>query len=222
MHRSSRWRTRLFLLSLCAAPSLLAAPRATTAAPPEPCRGDVFKCAEETLGVDLDVEIGEQPEVVVFGTRLVIYWWDGDCKIRQVVIVTVANLPQLQDIMRPLGANEWNALGELSRADYQAALADGTLHLLFAEPPEVEGCKAVNPLPPCELPWGAISIDVIPWPDEEILLMSSLEPVENPEFCFSVDLERGPIIGPVPEVMVPFFFLDAKDVGRVTRLLNRR
>ncbi len=175
------------------------------------------------MGIDLDVEVDELPDHVAIGTRLVIWYWDGDCKYRQVVIVRVLSLPQLQDVMRPLGANEWNAMGELSRADYLALLASGSLFVLFTEPPEVEACVKDPPgLPPCELPWEPIVIEIIPWPEEEVLLMSSLEPVKDPKFCFSVDLERGPVIDPVPDVMVPFFFFDARDVKRVKELLNQR
>jgi hypothetical protein len=216
---SYRWDT-LLLLS-CAALALLAAPPAGSAAPPEECRSDVFHCVEETMGIDLDVEVQELPDHVAFGTRLVIYYWDGDCKYRQVVVVRVLDLPQLQDIVRLLGANEWNAMGELSRDEYRAALAGGTLLELFTEPPEVEACKADPGLPPCELPGEPIVIEVVDAP-EDILMMSSFEPVKNPKFCFSADLERGPIIDPVPDIAVPFFFFDAKDTQRIVELLNRR
>lgn len=218
----SSWRIRLVLLSLGAMVAPLAAPPAT-AAPPEACSGaDMFRCVEEELGIELDVEVDELPDHVALGSRLVIWYWDGDCKWRQVVIVRVVNLPALQDHMRALGTNEWNAMGELSRADYLALLASGALQVLFTEPPEVEACVKEPGLPPCELPGDPIVIEVIDWPDEDILMMSSFEPVKDPKFCFSVDLERGPIIDPVPDMAVPFFFFDARDTKRVRELLNRR
>jgi hypothetical protein len=218
----SSWRIPLVLLSLGAMVAPVAPP--ATAAPPDPCDGpDVFRCAEETFDIDLEIdEVGELPDVIAFGSRLVIWYWEGDCKYRQVVIVWVRNLPALQDVMRALGTNKWNAMGELSRADYLALLSSGALQVLRTEPRQVEACLKDPGLPPCELPWEPIVIEVIDWPDEDILLMSAPEPVGDPATCFSVDLERGPIIGPVPEVAIPFFFFDAKDVSRVRELLNRR
>ncbi|HWM86865.1 MAG TPA: hypothetical protein VNO33_13525 [Kofleriaceae bacterium] len=217
MHETIRSHARRGLL--VAAMFMQPAPRAD-AAPPEPCTGPVVKCTEEALGVDLEVD-EDLSDGITLGSRLVIYWWEDDCEYRQVVIVTVANLPHLQDIMRRLPANKWNAMGEVSRDDYRQALASGALFELFAEPPEPDACKQES-LPPCELPGDPIVIEVIGWPDEDILLHGSLEPVTNPKFCFSIDLERGPIIGPVPEVMVPFFFLEGRDVKRVRELLNPR
>jgi hypothetical protein len=219
----SSWRIWLVLLSLGAMVAPLAPPTAI-AAPPEPCDGsDVFRCVEATLGIDLEIEVADLPDRVAFGSRLVIWYWDGDCKYRQVVIVRVVNLPALQDFMRPLGTNKWSAMGELSRADYLSLLASGALQVLFTEPPVVEACKKDPGLPPCELPWEPVVIEVIDWPDEDILLMSAPAPVGDPALCFSVDLERGPIvIGPVPEVAVPFFFFDANDVKRIREALGRQ
>jgi hypothetical protein len=214
-------RTLLVLLPVCAALSLAAPP--ANSAPQDPCRAEVVSCAAEALGVEFKVH-DMQPgngAVISFGVRLVVFWLDGDCEYRQVVIVTVNNFPQLQDIMHPLAANEWNAAGEVKREDYQAALASGALRELRAEPPELYTCM-VEALPPCELPWGDIVIDPIPVDGGDLLLYSGLEPVENPEFCFSIDLERGPIVAPAPEVMVPFFFLREKDIPRFARLLNQR
>ncbi len=218
---SYRWRTRLVLLCSCAALALLAATPSGSAAPGEDCEADMFRCVEETLGIDLEIEVDDMPEVIAFGTRLVIYYWDGDCKYRQVVIVRVRNLPALQDVMRALGANEWNALGELSRDDYRALVTAGALQVLRTEPPEVEACVKDPGPPPCELPWSPIIIEVVRDPGD-ILIIASLEPIKDPESCFSVDLDRTPIFDPMPHVAVPFFFFDEKDLGRVKELFNPR
>lgn len=218
---SYRWRLRAALLSSLAALALTSAAPTGTAAPGGDCRADLFRCVEAELGIDLELEADQVPDRIAFGTRLVTYYWDGECKYRQVVIVRVIDLPALQDVMRALGANKWNALGELSRDDYLALLAAGALQPLRAEPPEVEACRKDPGLPPCELPGEPIVIEVVPEPGD-ILMVSALEPIGDPALCFSVDLDRTPVFGPMPDVAVPFFFFDERDVERVKRLLDPR
>lgn len=218
---SYKWRLRAAVLSSCAALALMSAAPTGSASPGEECSADMLRCVEDHLGIDLELEAEEMPHQIAFGTRLVTYYWDGECKYRQVVIVRVVNLPALQDVMRALGANQWNALGELSRDDYRALLAAGALHVLRTEPPEVEACVKGPGLPPCELPGEPIVIEVVPEPGD-ILMVSALEPIRNPQLCFSVDLDRTPIFGPMPDIAVPFFFFDARDVERVRQLLNPR
>ena len=150
MYRSSRTHTRLALLLLCGALLLLCRPSPTAARGGDPCSPTTVKCVAQTLGIDLQAE-AVPAHAISFGSRLVIFWWDGDCEYRQVVIVTVASPQRLQAIMTPLAANKWNAMGQVKRDDYQQALADGALRELFAEPPQLETCET-HALPPCERP----------------------------------------------------------------------
>ena len=218
---SNQWRHRAALLSSCAALALVSAAPTGIAAPGGECSADVFRCVEDHLGIDFEIDAEEIPHQIAFGTRLVTYYWDGDCKYRQVVIVRVIDLAALQHVMRALGANKWNALGQLSRDDYRALLSAGALQVLRTEPPVVEACAKDPGVPPCELPWEPIVIEVVPEPGD-ILMVSGLEPIGNPALCFSVDLDRTPVFGPMPDVAVPFFFFDVRDVERVRRLLNPR
>jgi hypothetical protein len=212
----------VYMLLLCTVLLLLPAAPVSRAAPGDPCPPDsVVKCVEETIGIDLTVHELPPEHTISFGSTLVISWWEDDCEWRQVVIVAINNLPELLDHMTPLAANEWNAMGELSREEFQDLLARRILTVLWAGEPFMETCKKEG-LPPCELPWGEIVIDPIRWPDAPITLYSSLEPITNPEFCFSYDLEREPIIGPVPDVMVPFFFMRKKDIPLMRQLLREQ
>lgn len=222
MHASIRSRPQLALLFLGAVLILLLLPSMSRTAQAGDCHPTLIKCIEKELQIDLEVE-GKFPDSVIFSGRYLIYWNDGLCQYRQVVIVAIYDIKALNEIMTPLGSNQWNAMGQIALEAYEKAIAKGVLKELSAEPVEVE-CNDLkdDPLPPCELPWGPIVIDPIPWPDEDILLYSGLEPVANPQFCFSYNLDGPPILDPVKAIRVPFFFTAEEDIGKVADLLRQK
>lgn len=176
------------------------------------CQLEFVHCvASDLLGVELELSAEIDPSTLhIFIGRLLIFWEDSGCDYKQEVLVIIHDPQAVGNIMQPVGYPSM-AMGAIKQTDYQTALFNGWLTELSAGPVN-KVCPIPNSsLPPCELPWEPIEVAPISGPDGDITFFSSGQSVPRgpiePVFCFSYDLERGPIFDFAPDVQVPFFFL---------------